>query len=128
MEQTDIEDLASCIYPVLKNRARSHNPISYSALCRQLSGRWAGLSPRSHSLAASLGTIVEACRDADLPALSALVVHAGSDQRPGEGYFHAAHPNLTGIHREVAWAAELKAMRNVKYPETLNALRAMRRA
>ena len=71
-------------------------------------------------LAHALGHIVEKCRASDLPALSAVVVHKGSDARPGNGYYEAAHPDIDDpMEREVTWANEFEAVHRAKYPEAL---------
>jgi len=121
---TDIDDLAERLYPLIIPHTRRRNgSISYSDLCAALSGRWAGLDPRSMLLAQALGTIVKRCRDADLPALSALVVHASSDKRPGNGYYEAAHPGINDpMAREVAWATEFAAAHKASYPARFDQL------
>jgi hypothetical protein len=115
---TEIDDLAEALYPLIVPHARRRNgSISYSDLCAGLTGRWAGLDPRSTLLAQALGAIVRRCRVAKLPALSALVVHAGSDKRPGTGYYEAAHPGIDDpMAREVAWAKEFDAAHKATYP------------
>ena len=124
MRHLDIEVLARAVYPIVVPRARTRNgSIAYSEVCDHLGGRWAGLEPRSQMLAAALGEIVARCRSAGLPALSALVVHAGGDKRPGNGYFAAAHPGVDDpIMREVEWAREFQAAHAATYPASFDAL------
>lgn len=125
MKPNDIEDLARTIYPKILPRARQRNgDIAYSELCASLEGRWAGLEPRSEMLSHALGLIVERCREADLPALSALVVRAG-ERRPGPGYYTAAHPDIDDpMKREIAWAKERGEAhrRCAEYPDTFDEL------
>ena len=114
-------DLARCVYELI--RPYSKATVSYSDVCGQLTGRWAGLDPDSALLAEALGNIVERCRNKNLPALSAVVVHKSGDKMPGNGYFVAAHGNIGDpILRQVAWATELGQVRKATYPPHLDAL------
>jgi hypothetical protein len=124
MQDHEVADLARAIYPVVKKYAGpAKRSVSYSSLCEQLGGRWGGLDPRSLLLAAALGMIVTACRGAGLPALSALVVHAGSDRRPGDGYYKAAHPEIRDpLQQHVAWGKEFEAVHTAEYPDSLDDL------
>jgi hypothetical protein len=119
-----IVDLARAVYLII--RPCSETPsgsISYGDVCRGLPPEWNWVTPDSEILATALGIIVERCRAAGLPALSAVVVHAGGDHRPGNGYFVVAHPGDDDpLKREIAWANEFQAVHKAKYPQTLEEL------
>lgn len=116
-----ILDLARLLYQTI--RPHSRGTISYSEVCSQLTGKWAGLNPDSELLAAALGVIVSNCRGVGLPALSAIVVHKDGDKMPGNGYFSAAHPGLSDLpQRQIAWANELGAVHQANYPPALDDL------
>lgn len=123
MKRDTIEDLARDVYPVIRPCAQTANgSISYTALCDRLQAGWPGIYPQSELPWRALGAIVSRCRGANLPALSALVVHA-SDKRPGNGYFEAAHPGIDEpMAREVAWGGEFLAVHSAKYPASFDEL------
>lgn len=105
-------------------RATDRPGLAYSDVCNQLTGRWTNLEPDSSLLAEALGVIVARCRAAELPALSAVVVHKTGDKMPGNGYFTAAHPGIEDpLKRQVAWARELGEVKKASYPPSLDALK-----
>ena len=124
MRQSDIEDLARQVYPIIRPVAgRRGASIAYSEVTRRLHGRWEDIDPHSIYLAAALGAISSRCLARGLPALSALVVHAGDDRRPGGGYFLEAHPGIEDpLEREIAWAKEFEAVHQATYPESFDDL------
>jgi hypothetical protein len=124
MKRDLVADLARDLYPVIRPCAsQSKGRICYQDVCARLHSRWPGLEPDSVMLAAALGLIVEACRVAGLPALSAVVVHKGGDRMPGNGYFEAAHPDVDDpLLRPAAWAREFDAVHTTTYPEDLQDL------
>ncbi len=61
---------------------------------------------RSQSFHAALGEVTEACRTARLPCLPAIVWRAAG-QRPGGGYYRAAHPRARSEKSQLeAWERE----------------------
>jgi len=124
MKESDYEELARQVYPIVRPVAgRPGATIAYSEVCGRLGGRWADLDPHSPFLAGALGMISRRCRDAGLPALSSLVVHAGAVRRPGAGYFAEFHPDVEGeLEREIAWAREAELAHRTAYPESFDDL------
>ena len=127
MTKAELEDLASVVYhtvvPIVGTR-RGQATITYSQVCERLGGRWAELTPHDPRLAQALGYICDRCREAGLPALSALVV-SSSTGSPGGGYYYAAHPEIGDpLEREIAWARELGRVHMAKYPAALENLNA----
>lgn len=113
--------LAIDIYEVLRTRVPGARPeISYTDLIRRLPARWNAITPDGDPLRFALKEIVDSCRDARLPALSAIVVNHHT-KVPGRGYYVAAHPNEA--HDEalamVAWSNEVILVRKATYPPTL---------
>lgn len=119
--KSPIVDLAAIVYKIIK--PLSNGTIPYSDLCSRLTGRWANLSPDSEMLAEALGVIVNRCRAAGMPALSAVVIHKGKDKMPGNGYFAVAHPGIDDLlKRQIAWATELGVVQQTTYPPDLDGL------
>lgn len=110
--------LDDAIYPILVNVAARHQTITYAELCENLGHPWA-LCGRSRSLHEALGSLVQRCRDAGLPALSALVINR-LKARPGDGYFRMAHAGIDdATERLIAWSKECKAAHRTSYPLSL---------
>lgn len=98
--------LATAIYRVLRHRlATSSTSITYGELAEAVT-RTIPIHRRSSRLHAALGEVTLACRNAQLPALPAIVWRAGT-KRPSDGYYEVAHPRVrTAEGRITAWEAE----------------------
>ena len=118
------ERLAEVIYPIIRpHAAERRGRISYSDLCTRLPPEWDYVEPHSDLLAAALGVIVDRCRAARLPPLSAIVVYAGAGrQPPGPGYWKAAHPRITDeVEQMRAWEKDFEQVHaeHGRYPDKL---------
>lgn len=98
--------LATAIYRQLRRRLRADDPsVTYRELAHGLDYRHA-THPRSPRLHAALTEVTEACREAGLPCLPALVC-AAATHRPSTGYYKVAHPRArTDVARVTAWRRE----------------------
>ena len=106
---------------MLRRRVPATKPeISYSDLCATLPPGLGNVEPNSEQLWIALGDIVRACRESDLPALSAIVINKHT-RVPGKLYYSVAHPDEA--HDEalamVAWGNEVLKVRQTTYPATL---------
>lgn len=113
--------LAKLVYDRLRVRDPALRPeLSYTELVEQLPSPYAGLSPDSDVLAHALGELVQACRDRDLPPISAMVLRH-RERVPGPGYYPAAHPNEADDPAKamIAWGIELTKVRVATYPPAL---------
>jgi hypothetical protein len=113
--------LATAIYKQLRRRLRCDQPsLTYAELAHSLDYRHS-THPRSPRLHAALGEVTEACKEAGLPCLPALVWRADS-KRPSAGYYKVAHPRATTDEARVAaWEREhARVIREAaKFPPTL---------
>jgi len=115
--------LANAIYQVLRQRVPGrHADIPYRQLVEQLpplARPYQDLHWRDPRLDEALGEIVTACRAAQLPALSAIVVNAETG-RPGRQYYPLAHPGVRDeVEQEVLWAREREQVLVTGYPPAL---------
>ena len=113
--------LATAIYRQLRRRLRRDQPsLTYAELAQSLDYRHA-THPRSPRLHAALGEVTDACKQAGLPCLPALVWRQGS-KRPAAGYYKVAHPRATTDEARIAaWEREhARVIRDAqKFPATL---------
>jgi len=113
--------LATAIYKQLRRRLRTDRPsLTYADLAQGLDYRHA-THPRSPRLHAALGEVTEACRQAGLPCLPAIVWRADR-KRPSAGYYKLAHPRATTDEARIAaWEREhARVIREAaKFPATL---------
>jgi hypothetical protein len=113
--------LALLVYDKLKIRAPGLRPeLRYTDLVEQLPSPYANLAPDSDVLASALGELVRACRDRNLPAISAMVVRH-RERVPGPGYCPVAHPDEADDSAKamIAWGIELTKVRVATYPDVL---------
>ena len=115
--------LATAIYSILQRRVPAATPeIPYRELVealQPLGAPYSNLHWRDPRLDQALGDLVEACRAAGLPAISAIVVN-GETRRPGRSYYSVAHPDVADeMQQEIAWARERDAVASRTYPPTL---------
>jgi hypothetical protein len=103
--------LATAIYKQLRKRVRTEDPsITYGDLAQGLDYRHA-THPRSPRFYAALTEVSEACKQAGLPCLPAIVC-AAQTKRPSAGYYKVAHPRAqTDDARVSAWQRELARVR-----------------
>jgi hypothetical protein len=119
-----LSDLATAIYDILRDLVPGADAeIAYSALVERLGPLPppnSDLAPRDPRLDDALGALTHACRQFDLPAISALVVHK-DDHIPGPGYYPVAHPDIADNTAEamVAWGHEIEQARATTYPNCL---------
>lgn len=114
-----VSPLATAVYEVLRRRVPAAKPeISYEELCAKLPPALGNIEPNDQRLWIALGDIVRACRAADLPAISAIVVNKHT-RIPGKLYYSVAHPNEDEPHAMVAWGHEVLKVRVTTYPTTL---------
>jgi hypothetical protein len=122
--------LAALFYAILRTRVPSARDarISYTDLLTLLPNEFAYLDLENpqhrNEVSEALGEVVAACRAANLPALSALVVRRDREAltSPGPGYYPFAHPNAGDrLMQEIAWGQELAAAQRAEYPEELPA-------
>lgn len=113
--------LATAIYKQLRKRLRTTEPsITYRDLAQGLDYRHA-THPRSPQFHSALTEVTEACKQAGLPSLPAIVCAAGT-KRPSAGYYKVAHPRAdTDEKRVAAWERErARVLRDIeKFPATL---------
>ena len=113
--------LATAIYKQLRRRLRTDEPsITYRDLAQGLDYRHA-THPRSPQFHAALTEVSEACKQAGLPRLPALVC-AAVTKRPSAGYYKVAHPRAqTDETRVAAWERErARVLRDAdKFPTAL---------
>lgn len=76
------------------------------------------LDLRDPRLDAAAVELVEPCRAAKLPVISALIIH-GDTRLPAESYFAAAHPGLDASARREAWEKSLGEVIVTFYPAKL---------
>lgn len=113
--------LAQLVYDQLRRRVPASRPeLSYTDLVEQLPSPYGTLSPDSDVLASALGELVTACRNLDLPAISAMVVRH-RERVPGPGYYPVAHPDEADdpAMAMIAWGKELTKVRATTYPAAL---------
>ncbi len=98
--------LAHEIYRQLVRHLRSGSAsITYAELAALVS-RKHPTHHRSPSFHTALGEVSTVCRTARLPCLPAIVWRAAA-QRPGGGYYKAAHPRLRNAKSQLAaWERE----------------------
>jgi hypothetical protein len=113
--------LATAIYKQLRKRLRTTEPsITYRDLAQGLDYRHA-THPRSPQFHAALTEVTEACKQAGLPCLPAIVC-AAVTKRPSAGYYRVAHPRAeTDEKRVAAWRRELARVKRdaAKFPVSL---------
>lgn len=113
--------LATAIYKHLRRRLRTPVPaITYRDLAQGLDYRHA-THPRSPQFHAALTEVTEACKQAGLPCLPAIVC-AAVTRRPSTGYYKVAHPRAeTDAKRVAAWQRELVRVKRdaAKFPVSL---------
>ena len=87
------DQLCNAIFPILRQRADSRCPITYSELGAQV-----GVYHRDQRLHSALGSIWTWCSDHEYPHLNALVIRKSGPRRgmPGTGY----RPEGRAISRE----------------------------
>ncbi len=121
-----MSDLAAAIYDTLRALVPSTDAeIAYSVLLGRLGPLPppnSDLSPRDPRLNDALGELTHACRQRNLPAISALVVHI-DDHVPGPGYYPVAHPDVARNKAKAmaAWGHEIEQARATTYPSHLEA-------
>jgi hypothetical protein len=98
--------LAHEIYRQLLRHLRSGSAsITYAELAAAVSKKHP-THHRSPSFHTALGEVTDACRAAKLPCLPAIVWRAAG-QRPGGGYYKAAHPRARSEQSQLAaWERE----------------------
>ena len=112
--------LATEIYKQLRTTLRTKSSITYGELAKLVSKKHP-THHRSPKLHAALGEVTAACREHELPALTAMVWSASTNQ-PSDGYYDVAHPRArTDESRHAAWEREHAAVirEAVKFPATL---------
>ena len=113
--------LATAIYKHLRRRLRHDQPsLTYAELAHGLDYRHA-THPRSPQFHAALTEVTEACKQAGLPCLPAIVC-AAVTKRPSAGYYKVAHPRAeTDEKRMAAWQRELARVKRdaAKFPVSL---------
>jgi hypothetical protein len=112
--------LATEIYKQLRATLRTKTSITYGELAKLVSKKQP-THHRSPKLHAALTEVTQACRAHDLPAVTAMVWSATTNQ-PSAGYYEAAHPrSRTDESRHAAWEREHAAVIRdaVQYPATL---------
>ena len=98
--------LARHIYRYLvRTIRRGTASVTYRELATAVSDKFP-THPRSSKLHAALTEVTVACRERDLPAVTAIVWKAGVN-RPSDGYYPIAHPRVRSFKAQVAaWRQE----------------------
>jgi hypothetical protein len=114
-------ELAIEIYKALRRTIqRKHSTITYKELAEVVSKKHP-THQRSPAFHAALTELTTKCRDAGVPCIAAIVCSA-STNRPGDGYYKAAHPRAkTDESRKAAWQREHTAVVSnaEKFPSAL---------
>lgn len=117
--------LAAAVYQVL--RMRLPKPIARKALIDhseliaelyRYPDAPQDLDLRDPRINAAAVELVEPCRAAKLPLISALII-PGDTREPHDSYYAAAHPSATAETRREAWDNELKEVIMTFYPAKL---------
>jgi hypothetical protein len=103
---TELTPIAQQIYRHLVRTLRAGTPgITYRELAEAISKK-TPTHPRSSKLHAALTEVTKACRERDLPAVTAIVWKAGV-HRPSDGYYGVAYPRIRSFKSQLeAWKAE----------------------
>ena len=114
-------ELAVEIYKALRRLIQSkHDRVTYKELAELVSKK-RPTHQRSPAFHAALTELTTKCRDAGVPCIAA-VVCAASTNRPGDGYYKAAHPRAkTEEAKKSAWERERAAVlsNTDKFPASL---------
>jgi len=118
-----LSDLAEEIYAILRQRVPSRTPeITYRELVESLPplGKpFEDVHWRDARLDQALGDIVNACRAAGLPALSAIVVNSETGY-PGRQYYPMAYPGVTDEdQQQIQWANEFEKIKTTTFPPSI---------
>lgn len=103
---TEITPMAQLIYRHLVRKLRTGTAsITYRELAEAVSEK-IPTHPRSSRLHAALSEVTQACRQRELPAVTAIVWRAGS-HRPSDGFFPIAYPRMRSFENQIAaWKTE----------------------
>jgi hypothetical protein len=103
---TDLTPIAQQIYRHLVRTLRAGTAsITYRELADAISKK-IPTHPRSSKLHAALTEVTKACRERELPAVTAIVWKAGVG-RPSDGYYGVAYPRMRSFESRLgAWREE----------------------
>lgn len=103
---TEITPLARHIYRHLVRRVRRGTAsLTYGELAAGISDKFP-THTRSTKLYAALTEVTVACRERELPAVTAIVWKSGA-RRPSDGYYKIAYPRVRSFKAQVeAWREE----------------------
>jgi hypothetical protein len=103
---TELTPIAQQVYRHLVRTLRGGTAsITYRQLAEAISKK-TPTHPRSSKLHAALTEVTKACREHEIPAVTAAVWKAGAG-RPSDGYFPIAYPRLRSFETQLeAWRAE----------------------
>jgi hypothetical protein len=106
MSETEVTPLARYIYRQLVRLVRKGtNSLSYVELTEAIADKFT-LHPRSTKLFGALTEVTQACRQRELPAVTAIVWKSGA-KRPSDGFYKIAYPRLRSFEAQVeAWREE----------------------
>lgn len=105
------------LYNELVRLARSRDLVAYSDVAPLVGLNMANEDDR-HEIARLLGEIATHEQNEGRPMLTALVVHRGNDNNPGEGFFSIAHDfglydgGRDQMARLIFWSNQVTAVHN----------------